>query len=263
MKKLTLNNLSALPYSVEEAMNRLLVNFGLCGREYKKVIVTSSVPNEGKSFVVTHLWRLLAEAGNKVILVDADIRKSVIRSRYQLTTEEPNPIGLAHHLAGQADLEDVIYSTNIRGGFIVPTFRTVANPAILLQSGRFGEMMDRLAQASDYVLVDTPPLTNVSDGGLIASHCDGALLVVRSGSTPRGLVANSIKQLELANCRLLGTVLNRVEQKQNAYYYRYSQYGYGYGQEKDNGKKRRKSSSQPAEKRADPHRASDDTGKSN
>ena len=247
MKKLTLNNMGALPYSAEEAMNRLLVNFGLCGKEYKKVIVTSSLPNEGKSFVATHLWRLLAEAGNKVILVDADIRKSVIRSRYQLTTEETNPIGLAHHLAGQAELEDVIYTTNIRGGFIVPTFRTVANPAILLQSGRFGSMLDRLAQVSDYVLVDTPPLTNVSDGGLIASHCDGALLVVRCGSTPKGLVANSIKQLELANCRLLGTVLNRVEQKQNAYYYRYSHYGYGYGygygQENSGKKKHHKSGS--------------------
>ena len=239
MKKLTLNNMGTLPYSTEEAMNRLLVNFGLCGKEYKKVIVTSSVPNEGKSFVAAQLWRLLAEAGNKVILVDADIRKSVIRSRYQLTTEDASPIGLAHHLAGQAELEDVIYSTNIRGGFIVPTFRTVANPAILLQSGRFGTMLDRLAQVSDYVLVDTPPLNNVSDGGLIASHCDGALLVVRCGSTPRGLVANSIKQLELANCRLLGTVLNRVEQKQNAYYYRYSHYGYGYGYSQENGGKKK------------------------
>ena len=242
MKKLTINNMGTLPYSAEEAMNRLRVNFGLCGKQYKKVIVTSSLPNEGKSFVSMNLWRLLAEAGNKVILVDADIRKSVLRSRYQVTTDEVNPLGLAHHLAGQAELEDVIYSTNIRNGFIIPTFRTVANPAILLQSGRFATMLDRLAQVSDYVLVDTPPLTNVSDGGLIASHCDGAILVVRSGSTPKGLVASSIKQLELANCRLLGTVLNRVEQKQSSYYYRYSQYGYGYGYGNDeDGKKKKKS----------------------
>ena len=240
MKKLTLKNLTALPYSAEEAMNRLLVNFGLCGREYKKVIVTSSVPNEGKSFVSTHLWRLLAESGNKVILVDADIRKSVIRNRYQLSAEDPNPLGLAHYLAGQTELEDVLYATNVKNGFIVPTFRTVANPAILLQSDRFSLMLDRLAQVSDYVLVDTPPLTNVSDGGLIASYCDGALLVVRSGSTPKGLVANSIKQLTLANCRLLGTVLNRVEQKQNSYYSKYYRYGYGYGYTDENGKKKRR-----------------------
>ena len=240
MKKIILNNMNSLPYGAEEAMNRLLVNLGLCGKEYKKVIVTSSLPNEGKSFVASHLWRLMAEAGNKVILVDADIRKSVIRSRYQISTDEVNPAGLAHHLAGQAALEDVIYATNIRNGFIVPTFRTVVNPAILFQSSRFSTMLDRLAQVCDYVLVDTPPLGSVSDGGLIASYCDGALLVVRSGVTPKGLVANSIKQLELANCRLLGTVLNRVEQKQNAYYYRYSQYGYGYGYGYGNEKKGKK-----------------------
>lgn len=258
MKKLTMNNMAPLPYSAEEAMNRLLVNFGLCGKEYKKVIVTSSLPNEGKSFVAAHLWRLLAESGSKVILVDADIRKSVIRSRYQLTTDEVNPVGLAHHLAGQAELEDVIYSTNIKGGFIVPTFRTVANPAILLQSGRFATMLDRLAQVSDYVLVDTPPLANVSDGGLIASHCDGALLVVRSASTPKTLIASSIKQLELANCRLLGTVLNRVEQKQNAYYSRYSQYGYGYGYgygQGENGKKKSHKSSSGAKNTNDQNTA--------
>ena len=101
-------------------------------------------------------------------------------------------------------------------------------------------------------------------GGLIASHCDGALLVVRSGSTPKGLVANSIKQLELANCRLLGTVLNRVEQKQNAYYYRYSQYGYGYGygygQEKGSDKKRRKSSSRPSKSQSSPQSSTGENG---
>ena len=63
MKKIILNNMATLPYGAEEAMNRLLVNFGLCGKEYKKVIITSSLPNEGKSFVAAHLWRLLGERG--------------------------------------------------------------------------------------------------------------------------------------------------------------------------------------------------------
>ena len=228
MKKIILNNMNTLPYGAEEAMNRLLVNFGLCGKEYKKVMITSSLPNEGKSFVAAHLWRLLSESGNKVILVDADIRKSVIRSRYHISTEETNPAGLAHHLA---ELEDVIYSTNIRNGFIVPTFRTVANPAILFQSNRFNTMLDRLSQVSDYVLIDTPPLNNVSDGGLIASYCDGALLVVRSGVTPKGLVRESIRQLDRAGCPLLGIVLNRMNETKGGYgkyghYGRYGKYGH-------------------------------------
>ena len=178
-----------------------------------------------------HLWRLLAEAGRKVVLVDADMRKSVIRSRYRITTDDPNAQGLAYYLAGQVDLEDVIYSTNVRNGYLVPTFRTVNNPAILLQSNRFAVMLDRLSRVCDYVLVDTPPLASVSDGGFIASLCDGALLIVRSGETSRRLVAESLKQIEHANCKLLGVVLNRAQLKQSVYYKKYSRYGgkYGYG----------------------------------
>ena len=134
MRKISISNLGSLPYDTEEAMNRLQVNFTLCGKQNKKVMITSSVPDEGKSFVSAHLWRLLAEAGNKVVLVDADIRRSVIRRRYQLTPEDGNNIGLAYYLSGQAELEEVIYSTDIPGAYIIPTFHTVVNPTILIQS---------------------------------------------------------------------------------------------------------------------------------
>ena len=81
MKTILLNHLEKLPYGAEEAMNRLRVNVGFCGDRFKKIIITSSTPNEGKSFVSSNLWRMLAEAGSKVVLVDADMRKSVMRSR--------------------------------------------------------------------------------------------------------------------------------------------------------------------------------------
>ena len=231
MKNLTLTNMDKLPYMVEEAMNRLMVNFRLCGDEFKTIVVTSSLPNEGKSFICAHLWRLLAEGRHKTLLIDADIRKSVLRGRYQINTDqEDGPAGdLPLYLSGQLPLEDVIYSTNILHGFMIPTFRTVANPTILLQSPRFPEMLDKLKDIVDYILVDTPPLNNVADGGQIASYCDGAVLVIRGGNTPKELVENSAKQLELSNCKLMGTVLNRVEQKQNGYYSKYYKYGYGYG----------------------------------
>lgn len=254
MRTLTLNNMGTLPYGAEEALNRLRVNFGFCGKEYKKVIITSSTPDEGKSFVAAQLWRMLAEAGNKVVLVDADLRKSVIRSRYQISGEDERGAryGLAYYLAGQAELEDTIYATNIENGFMVPTFQTVSNPAILLQNDRFSVMLEQLAKVFDYVLVDTPPLSNVSDGELIASLCDGALLVIRSGVTPRSLVASSIQQLEHANCKLMGTVLNRVEKEQSAYYYKYAKYGYGYGGEEPPKKKSRREDGETSSKPAKP-----------
>lgn len=226
MKKMELNNLKRLPYGAEEALNRLRVNLGFCGDRFKKLIITSSTPDEGKSFVSINLWRMLAEAGHQTVLVDADIRKSVLRSRYQISVEDEHFLGITHYLAGSAGLDDVIYQTNLENAYMIPTTYTVSNPAILLQNGRFPAMFQELADRFDYVLVDTPPLTNVADGNLIAAQCDGGLLVVRSGVTPRPLIASSIKQLERSGCELMGVVLNRVERKRSPYYYKYSKYGY-------------------------------------
>lgn len=226
MKTIQLSHLEKLPYGAEEALNRLRVNVGFCGDRFKKIIVTSSTPNEGKSFVSTNLWRMLAEAGSRTVLVDADMRKSVLRTRHQFASGEKNLPGLVHYLAGQVGIDDVLCRTNIDNAYLFPTSYTVTNPALLLQTDRFSELLDALTRVFDYVLVDTPPLNSVSDGDLIASHCDGALLVVRSGVTPRNLIASSLKQLERAGCELMGVVLNRVEAKSNPYYYKYGKYGY-------------------------------------
>ncbi len=228
MKQLTIENTGNLPYSVEEALNRLRINFGFIGPEYKKIIVTSSTPNEGKSFVAVNLWRMLAESGKNVVLVDGDIRKSVLRTRHKISAKESEIQGLAYYLAGQASVEDVIYATNVPNGYMIPISYTVSNPSLLLQSERFPKLLDALAKSFDYVLVDTPPVSAVADGNLIASYCDGALFVVRGGVTPRKLIASSIKQLEAANCKVLGVVLNRVEMQNSAYYYKYNRNGYYY-----------------------------------
>ena len=229
MRQLTFKNLKPLPYGPEEALNRLRVNFNFCGDQFKKIVITSSMPNEGKSAISANLWRLLAETGKRVVMIDADLRKSILRSRYMITLdgdEKTSEVpGLAYYLSGQSAKEDVVYATNIRNAYVVPVFHTIANPAILFQGTRFKELLDWLAESFDYVLVDTPPLSSVADADLIASQCDGALLVVRGSFTPRALVADSLKQLERANCRLMGVVLNRV----SADYYRYGKYSkYGY-----------------------------------
>lgn len=226
MKTLVIQNLPSLPYAAEEALNRLQINFTFCGDQFKKVVVTSSTPEEGKSTVSINLWRLLAASGKRVVLVDADMRKSVMRSRYQITSSEHDYLGLSHYLAGKASLVDVLYSTNINGGYMVPTSHTVSNPTVLLQNGRLQQMLDLLAQKFDYVLVDTSPLVNVADGNLIASNCNGAILVVRGGVTPRKLVADSLKQLERAECKLMGVVLNRITAKDSPYYQKYKKAGY-------------------------------------
>lgn len=227
MKQIQIKNLQPLPYRSKEAINRLRVNLSFCGTQYKRIMVTSSVPGEGKSFTTVNLWRAMAEAGKHVLLIDADVRRSALRTRYQMSVGKEQPaVGLVSYLAGQASLEDVIYSTDFPGADIIPIFRNLVNPTLLLNSPNFGTMMDALAERYDYILIDTPPLDSVSDGLQIAQHCDGALLVVHCGVTPRKLVDNSIKQLETVGCPLVGTALNQVEMRKASYYYRYSRYGY-------------------------------------
>ena len=240
MKQIDMN-IQALPYAVEEAMNRLRVNIKFCGKNTKKILVISSVPNEGKSTVSVHLWKMLAEAGFPSVLVDLDLRKSVLKDRLEFKSEGEIQ-GLDYYLSGLSEYQNVVYETNISNGYIVPVSNLLENPSALLEDPRMEELLDRLAEDYRYVIIASPPLDSVADGALIGSFCDGAILVLRSGMTSRRLVKQSIQQLERVGCRLLGTVLNRVETKSRAYQKYYGKYGNyysdyygGHGAEKKEG----------------------------
>ena len=228
MNQINISRFPKLDYACNEAMNTLCTNLFYCGDEIHSVLITSRYEQEGKSGVAMNVIRTLASYGKRVVLVDADLRRSVMHVRWQFTLDSKgrNPQGLAHYLAGNASLDDVTYKTDLDTGFIIPTFRTIANPTLLLQSDRFQQLLDRLGQEYDVVLVDTPPLGSVADGLQIAAHCDGAILVVRGGVTPRRIISSSLMQLKSINCPVLGTVLNRVKMENSPYYYKYARYGY-------------------------------------
>ena len=183
-----------LPYAAEEALNRLRVNVKFSGKEIKTIMIISSVPNEGKSHVAVYLWKMLAEAGFKTVLVDCDLRKSVMKKAMRFTCDEEYQ-GLDYYLSGLAEYDDVVHHTNIENGDIVPTTNLLQNPSSLLEDARLSELFQTLESNYDYVIVDSPPLVSVSDGILIAQHCDGAILIVRSGETPRSLIRQSMNQL--------------------------------------------------------------------
>ena len=231
MNQLTIT-LPELPYAVEEAMNRLRINIKFCGKNTRKILLTSCLPNEGKSTISAYLWKMLAEAGFPTVLVDVDLRKSVMKKRFQIEYEEDMK-GLNHYLSGMAEYEEVVYETNIQNGYLVPCTQLLENPSALLEDVRFQELLDKLAQNYRFVIIDTPPLGSVSDGALIASMCDGAVLVVCAGETPKAMIRQSLHEIEQSGCKLLGTVLNRAEVKSRAYgkyYGKYAnKYGYGYG----------------------------------
>lgn len=227
MKQLNMN-IPELPYAVEEAMNRLRINIKFCGKNTHKIMLTSCLPNEGKSTISVYLWKMLAEAGFSTVLVDVDLRKSVIKNRFQMDCTEETK-GLNHYLSGMAEYEEVVYETNIPGAHMVPCVQYLENLSALLEDIRFRELLDTLAENYRFVIVDTPPLGSVADGALVASMCDGAVLVVRAGDTPRAIIRQSLNEIEKSGCKLLGCVLNRAQVKNRAYGKYGSKYGYGYG----------------------------------
>jgi capsular exopolysaccharide synthesis family protein len=229
MSHLEIQQMPELPYAVEEAMNRLRVNVGFCGEQYKKIMVISSDANEGKSFITLHLWKMFAESGKHSVLLDADMRNSSMQDKYRFSVEGEKR-GLSDYLSGSLVPEDVLYTTDLTYGAIIPNFTNVINPSLLLSGERFAGLLEELDKQFEYVFIDCPPLNLVSDGERIGSLCDGAVFVIRAGSTPKKMIRSSLAQLERAGCPLLGVVLNRTKSQKGGYYSKYGRYGkYGYG----------------------------------
>ena len=220
-----------LPYSVEEAINRLRINVSFFGTDIRKIMIISSEPNEGKSFLAMCLWRQMALAKEKSILIDADMRKSVMVENYGIAREDGKELwGLSHYLSDNKKLEDCVLTTDMEYGDILPNVNNIVNPSLLLESTRFSDLLDTLAKEYRYLFIDVPPLGLVSDAERIGNLCDGAIVTVRAGVTSKKIVRNTIGQLERAGCPLLGIVLNRAGEGKDKYYrkyYRkyYSEYG--------------------------------------
>lgn len=238
MKSVTIGHFPPLGYAGNEAINTLCTNLSYSGRNVRKVMLTSCHASEGKSRTSMNIMRTMARLGKTVVLIDADLRRSVINSKYQMQFEgnESHPAGLANLLAGMSGIDEVLYRTNIDGAYFVPIGRTVSNPLPLLVTQQFGELLDYLAQNVDMVLVDAPPLGLVIDAAEIAKSCDGTLLVVDYNMVRRQELIDVRDQLEQTGCPILGTVLNRVEYDNylsrkyyyKSYYSNYERYG-GYG----------------------------------
>ena len=214
----TLNRIMKDDYHYNEAIKTLRTNIQFCGNGIKTIMLTSSLPDEGKSDITFAMASSLAQIGKRVVMIDADIRKSVLVSRYQLEHEVP---GLSQYLSGQRSLENVLYDTNIENLSIIFAGPYSPNPADLLEESLFGDMISKLKEKYDYIIVDTPPMGNLIDGAIVARQCDGAVMVIESGSISYRLEQRVKGQLEKSGCRILGVVLNKVNMKRNGYYSKY------------------------------------------
>lgn len=233
MKKVTMNLPEIKDYRLTEGLNQLKTNLAFCGKDIKVITMTSSVPNEGKSSVSFDLSKTMAEGGKKILMVDADLRKSVLAAKYHIQGIDK---GLSHYLTGQAEIEDIIYETETEGFYLTVAGPLSPDPTSLLDSEQFQKFIDKVRDDYDYVIIDAPPLGVVIDAVIIGKYCDGAVLVIEQGVIKRKVVQDVIKQLKRGGVRILGAVLNKVDERigaYGAYEYKYSYSYYGHSDAED------------------------------
>ncbi len=220
-------------YFVQEAFNVLRTNVIFSGQDVKVILLTSVDKNEGKTVLSLHLGRSLAELGKKVLVIDADLRKSVMVGR---NSSSRNVIGLSETISGMANLKDAIFATQYPNMHVVFSGKYPPNPVKLLNSVYFSGLIDAVRDYYDYVIIDTPPLGIVIDAAVVAAYCDSAIMVIGSDHIPYRAAREVVTQLKKAGCSVLGVVLNNAGSKHKKYYYSNRRYQYRSYQSEGNSK---------------------------
>ena len=205
------------PKSIDAEAYRSLrsnIEYSSFDDEYRAIVVTSSVPGEGKSTTSGNLALSLAQSGNKVLLVDCDMRKPSIHKKFKIS----NMSGTAELLLRKESFEDVAncYNENLT---IITAGKIPPNPSEMLSSRAMTAFIKEMKKEFKYIILDTPPLQAVTDAQVLSTKADGVLLVVRAGSTKRDAVLNSVDLIKEVKGKVIGMVLNGVENKKNSYYY--------------------------------------------
>lgn len=190
----------------------------------RSLLVTSSVPGEGKTFVTVNLAQaIVRQPDRRAIIIDADLRCP----RVHTLLGAPMTPGLTDYLRGELDETAVIQSSPEGNLCFIPGGNDVTNPSELLSNGRLGMLIERLAPVFDWIILDSPPCLPVADASILAGVCDGVLLVVKSASTPSAVAQRARQELQTRN--IVGVVLNAVADADmyNSEYYHAYRYGYG------------------------------------
>jgi capsular exopolysaccharide synthesis family protein len=180
--------------------------------QLKKLLVTSALPKEGKSFTAANLAQVMVrQHGRRALLIDADLRGP----RLHLMLGTPLGPGLAEYLMGKADEVSVMQRGPMEGLFFIPAGEGIENPAELVASGKLKLLLQRLEPLFDWIIIDSPPVVPVSDASVLSKVCDGVLMVVRSNSTPSDLARKA--RMEFPDQMLIGVVLNGTDHETTEY----------------------------------------------
>ena len=228
---------------------RTNILFSSAGSAPQVILVSSPGPREGKTMTATNLAITMAQSGSKVALVDCDLRRPKIHRMFGLTKDR----GLTNLLVGNAKFgETVVHSKDLSNLDIVFSGPVPPNPSEMLGSDRMKEFISELRKHYDRVIIDSPPITAVTDAAILGKIVDGVVMVIRAGQTVREVAKNSVNQMHAVGANVLGAVLNAVDigKDKYYYYYYYQYYHYYYGdddkKEKRRNKKRRKKRSKSA-----------------
>lgn len=215
------------PFEYGEAYRVLRTNINFMGahNKYKKIVITSSVPGEGKSNVAVNLSATLAQNNQKVLLIDCDLRKPVLHKYLRI---EHHKKGLTHVLSGQAAPADVIVRFTDLNFDVIPVGVIPPNPAELLGSSQMEKMLESLSARYDYIIMDAPPVSIVTDAAVLSNVADGVLFVVSCENVTFDVAQKAKKNLEAANAKVIGAVLNGFNQKNTLGYTNYYADDYKY-----------------------------------
>jgi capsular exopolysaccharide synthesis family protein len=208
---------------VAECCRSLRTNilFSAADRQIKTIVVSSANPQEGKTTTVIYLGTTMAQSGQRVLLVDTDMR----RPRLHGSLGIPRQTGISNLILGDRDYDEVIKPTTIPNLFVLPCGPLPPNPAELLMSQRFEAVLEELKKRFDRIILDSPPLQVVTDAVVLSKQADGAILVVRADKTLRDDIKRSARQIRNVNGTIFGTIVNAIEPDNRSGYY-YSYYGY-------------------------------------
>lgn len=220
MEEVTLIANSEAKSPVSEAYRTIRTNIkfsNIAGKELKTIMVTSAIPNEGKSTTISNLAVVMAQAGHSVVVCDCDFRNPTQHRIFNLTNK-----GLSNCVATGSNVMDIIQRTSIPHLYVLTSGPVAPNPSELLASQNMVDIFKELKQHFDYVLVDTPPIMPVTDAAVVSGKVDGTIMVIASGTVSPAIAVEAKTRLEQAGAHLLGVVLNKVDVAGN------SHYGYGY-----------------------------------
>ncbi len=206
---------------------RTAVYFGAPDIETKTLMITSPAQGDGKSTLISNLAVAMAQAGQKVLVLDADLRAPMQDKLFEL---EDDSLGVTDVLAGVESLDRAVQHTNIDNLDVLPCGKIPPNPSEILNSLAFGGLLTDLSKKYDRVLVDAPPVLALADARILGARCDATLLVLRAEKSSRKPSQRAVESLLSVGSRILGVVVNRVASRGGGYgYHEYGYYGYGYG----------------------------------